>query len=97
MNFPAVIKWTVSKRLLLLEAALVWTFACGMLLFRGSSKPEASSGFSLLNAVTCLCCGLMFFVVVFSKISHEHIYRITNPTGEQLKNAKSANDLKRAH
>ncbi|MEI6677682.1 MAG: hypothetical protein WCL21_03680 [Mariniphaga sp.] len=83
MNFPAAIKWTVSKRILLLEAALVWTFAGGMLLFRGSSMLEASSGFSLLNAVTCLCCGLMFFVVVFSKISRKHIYRITNLIGDE--------------
>ena len=75
--------FTVSKRVLLLEAALVWTFAGGMLLIRGSSMLEASSGFSLFKIVGCICSGLLFFALVFTKISRKHVHRITNLLGER--------------
>ena len=72
----------VTKRFLLLEAALVWTFAGGMLLFRGSVMLTASSGFSLVKIISCLVFGLIFFRLVFSNISRKHIYRITNLYGD---------------
>lgn len=73
----------VSKRTLLFEAALVWTFAGGMLLFRGDLMLEASSGFSWIRILACLGCGLIFFALVFQKISHKHVSRIINLTGER--------------
>jgi hypothetical protein len=72
----------VSKRILLFEAALVWTFAGGMLLIRGGSMLEASSGFSWLKIIGCICSGLTFFALVFSKISHKHVDRIKNLIGD---------------
>lgn len=83
MNFPKSITFKVSKRFLLLEAALVWTFAGGMLLIRGSSMLEASSGFSWFKVASCLFCGLMFFFLVFSKISRNHVNRITTLFGDR--------------
>jgi len=76
-------KFSVSKRILLFEAALVWTFAGGMLLFRGSSMLGASSGFSWPKILSCFCAGLIFFILVFSKISRKHVNRITNLLGER--------------
>lgn len=72
----------LTKRFLLLEAAIVWTFAGGILLFRGSVMLNASSGFSWLKIITCLSCGLIFFRLVFSKISRNHINRIINLQGD---------------
>ena len=73
----------VSKRILLFEAALVWTFAGGMLLFRGDLMLEASSCFSWIRILACLGCGLIFFALVFQKISRKHVSRILNLTGER--------------
>ena len=81
MNLLRSVNFTVNKRILLLEAALVWTFAGGMLLIRGGSMLEASSGFSWLKVVSCIGGGLLFFILVFSRISRQHIYRIQNLAG----------------
>lgn len=73
---------TVSKRILLFEAALVWTFAGGMLLFRGSLMLGASSGFSWPKIIACILGGLLFFILIFSKISRKHVNRIKNLIGD---------------
>ena len=83
MNLHRSLTLTVSKRILLFEAALAWTFAGIMLLVRGSSMLEASSGFSWIKVTVCLCCGLLFFVLVFSKISRKHINRIATLLGDR--------------
>jgi len=83
MNFIKSLNLTVSKRILLFEAALVWTFAGAMLLYRGSSMLEASSGFSWIKILICSGCGLLFFILVFSKISHKHVDRITTLLGNR--------------
>jgi len=72
----------VTKRFLLLEAALIWTFAGGMLLFRGIVMITSSSGFSWLKILSCLGFGLIFFRLVFSKISRKHVTRIRNLYGD---------------
>lgn len=79
------INFNLSKRTLLFEAAIVWTFAGGMLLFRGSSMLEASSGFSWFKIVGCICSGLVFFLLVFLKISRKHVHRIVNLKGDDHK------------
>jgi len=83
MNLLKSIKFSVSKRTLLFEAAIIWTFAGGMLLFRGSSMLEASSGFSWFKIIGCICGGLIFFVLIFLKISRKHVYRIVNLNGDR--------------
>jgi hypothetical protein len=52
-----------------------------MLLFRGSSMLETSSGFSWLKIMGCLLGGLIFFVLIFLKISRKHVNRIINLDG----------------
>ena len=67
----------VSKRALLFEAALVWTFAGSMLLLRGNTYLDTSAGFPFLNIEACLIGGLIFFVLLFLRISRSHIRRIS--------------------
>lgn len=83
MNLFKSINLSVSKRILLFEAAIVWTFAGGMLLFRGSSMLESSPGFSWLKVISCIGGGLIFFILVFSKISRKHVNRITKLEGDR--------------
>ena len=83
MNLFKSLNLGVSKRILLFEAAIVWTFAGGMLLFRGSSMLESSSGFSWLKVISCLGGGVIFFILVFSKISRKHVNRIANLEGDR--------------
>ncbi len=85
MNFLKSLKFSVTKRTLLFEAAIIWTFAGVMLLSRGSSMLEASSGFSSLKIAGCICSGLIFFVLVFLKISRKHVNRIINLDGDRHK------------
>ena len=82
MNLLKSLNLTVSKRILLFEAALVWTFAGGMLLFRGSLMLGASSGLSWTKIIACFLGGILFFILVFSRISRKHINRIENLVGE---------------
>jgi len=81
MNIFKSVNFLVPKRMLLLEAAIVWTFAGGMLLTRGSLMLETSSGFSWLKVITCFGFGLVFFMLVFSNISRKHVNRIKNLQG----------------
>lgn len=68
----------ISKQYLLLIAALVWTFAGGMLLFRGFSFLMAYPAFRALKISGCLIGGLVFFKLLFSGISVKHVLRIQN-------------------
>jgi hypothetical protein len=52
---------------------------------RGSSMLGASSGFSWLKIILCIACGIIFFMLVFSKISRKHVHRIKNLPGDQHK------------
>jgi len=83
MNLSKYLTFSVSKRTLLLEAAIIWTFAGGMLLYRGSSMLESSSGFTWGKIIGCICVGLIFFVLVFLKISRKHVYRIITLNGDR--------------
>jgi len=73
----------VSKRVLLFEAASIWMFAGIMLLTRGKLMVESAQGFSIVNIFSCLGCGILFYLYLFSKISAKHIHRITNLPGDR--------------
>lgn len=66
----------IPKRYLLLVAALVWTFAGGMLFGKGASHLAAHGDRLLLRFALALAGGLAFFMLLFSKISLKHITRI---------------------
>ena len=66
----------VPRRVLLFVAGLVWTFAGGMLLFRGISALIEKTDFPLLRFFVSLAAGVLFYVLVFDKISLKHSRRI---------------------
>ncbi|MBE0647330.1 MAG: hypothetical protein IH596_06080 [Bacteroidales bacterium] len=65
----------IPKRQLLLVAAAVWLFAGGFLLFRGITMlPEMSMLW--LKIVLAVIAGLIFFHLLFLRVSLKHITRI---------------------
>lgn len=66
----------VQRTYLLLIAAFVWTFAGGMLLFRGYSYMMAYPHFLAVKIAGCFIGGLMFFKLLFVRISKKHVHRI---------------------
>ena len=73
----------VSHTNLLYIASAVWFFAGGMLLYRGFSGVLIHSEFLLPKVIVALFLGLVFYNLMFKKISKKHITRI-----EGLKNKK---------
>jgi len=73
----------VSKHYLLLVAALVWTFAGGMLLFRGFTFNEILPQHWVVELIAGIIAGLLFFLLLFNRISSKHIFRIQNLPIEQ--------------
>lgn len=76
MKYPQKLK--VSTKSLLFIASGVWFFAGGMLFFRGLSAFSIQSNNFLIKIIIALTLGLLFFGVMFSKISTKHILRIKN-------------------
>jgi hypothetical protein len=76
-------KPAVPKRVLLFVAAMVWTFAGSMLLYKGFRMLDTTSTFLWLQLILTLAGGIVFFWKMFSKISLKHTNRILN-----LKEAK---------
>jgi hypothetical protein len=68
----------ISKHYLLFIAALVWTFAGGMLEYRGYSYIMAYPHFLVIRIIVCILGGTLFFNLLFSKISGKHVARILN-------------------
>lgn len=73
----------VSKRYLLLIAALVWTFAGGMLLFRGFVMNKPLPAHWMTKLLSCIAAGLLFFRMMFWHISAKHVFRIQNLSSEK--------------
>lgn len=65
-----------SRRNLLFIAAIVWTFAGGMLLTRGIVMMDIQTDFFLFRIMASLIGGAVFYAILFSKISNKHIARI---------------------
>ncbi|BBE20494.1 hypothetical protein AQPE_4687 [Aquipluma nitroreducens] len=57
----------------MLVAALVWTFAGGMLLYRGFSTDHSGETNWTLKIIFCLAGGLLFYKVMFDRISSKHV------------------------
>ena len=73
----------VSKRTLLFIAAFVWTFAGGMLLFKGISLFLIYQEKLILRIVLGIIGGILFYFILFSKISIKHIDRISTSEKEK--------------
>lgn len=77
MQIPGIIRILTpkaSRRVLLFTAALMWTFAGGMLLYRGFSMSTPAT----MKLFSCLIAGGLFDLLLFSKISMKHVIRIVN-------------------
>ena len=72
------LKPSLPKRYLLFVAAVVWTFAGGMLLFRGFSVLKFSSTGIVVEEAVSIIVGVVFYIFMFSHISLKHIVRIQN-------------------
>ncbi len=78
MNLLQTLKPSIPKRYLLLVAALVWTFAGGMLLFKGISLFFKYPELLIWKISISVIGGTLFYLLLFSKISNKHIKRILN-------------------
>ena len=77
------LKPSIPKRYLLFVAAVVWTFAGGMLLFRGFSVLQFNSTGILLEEAVSIILGVVFYIFMFSRISLKHIDRMQNNPNER--------------
>lgn len=76
MTFSQKFKPRVPKRFLLFEAAALWSFAGGMLLFKGFSTISNLRNGSVIQILISLMTGIAFYLFVFTKISIKHVQRI---------------------
>jgi hypothetical protein len=72
------VKPGIPKRFLLFMAALAWTVAGGMLLYKGISIIVRLNYFSWIRVSLCATGGILFYILLFSKISARHVKRIIN-------------------
>jgi hypothetical protein len=77
-NFIQQIKPGVGKRYLLFIAAIAWTFAGGMLLFKGINFFFKDTFHILIRLAFSGIGGALFYIFLFSKISRKHTLRILN-------------------
>ena len=82
MNYLERLKPKLPKRYLLFLAAVVWTFAGGMLLFKGAAFMRDVKDYVWLRILISAIGGALFYVVLFSKISIKHTRRILNLKSE---------------
>jgi hypothetical protein len=82
-EFFHIIKPGLPKRTLFYVAAVVWTIAGGMLLFKGISLFLNYNNLLWLKIMISSICGILFYLLLFSGISRKHTIRIRN-----LKNEK---------
>ncbi|HET7733197.1 MAG TPA: hypothetical protein VFK73_05095 [Paludibacter sp.] len=66
----------IPKRYLIFVAALMWTFAGGMLFTRGFGMLLLFHRLLWLKILISIIAGLIFYFLLFSKISYKHTQRI---------------------
>ena len=76
MSIVQTIKPWAPKRHLLFFAAAVWTFAGGMLLYRGVSLLHGVSALQSAEVAVSIAGGVLFYLLLFSKLSLKHTKRI---------------------
>lgn len=70
--------FSVRKRGLLFVSFLVWAFAGSMLLRRALIMIDYSDPFIAVKVIVSIILGVLFFFVVFNRISSRNIVRIRN-------------------
>ena len=74
----SIFKPAVPKRTLLFVAALLWTFAGSMLLFKGYKMLNQEVSYLWIKLIVAFLAGLAFYWKVFSGLSLKHTLRILN-------------------
>ena len=74
----SILKPAVPKRVLLFVAALLWTFAGSMLLFKGYKMLDQEVSYLWIKVAVTFLCGLAFYWKVFAGLSLKHTLRILN-------------------
>jgi hypothetical protein len=85
-NSNSILKYLkpgIPKRYLLFVAAVVWTFAGGMLLFRGYGMMVLNPEWIWLKTTLSIAAGILFYAKMFSRISSKHIARIKEMNHER--------------
>jgi hypothetical protein len=70
------IKPSVNKKNLLVVAGMVWSFAGGMLLYKGISLLISENSSLIFELIIGISLGIVFYLLLFSRISLKHINRI---------------------
>jgi hypothetical protein len=78
MNIIQSLKPELPRRYLLFIAAFAWTFAGSMLLYKGSTLFLDYRNFFWLRLICSVISGVVFYLLLFSKISFKHTKRIVN-------------------
>ncbi len=74
----------ISNRALLFVAFLVWTFAGGMLIYRGIIGIVEFPAFIVIKLIVALLLGTAFYWFMFTKISNKYVTRIINMQEEKV-------------
>jgi hypothetical protein len=82
--FQTILLPRIRRSYLLLVAAGVWTFAGGMLLFRGFTFNASLPAYWELKLAGSIIGGLLFFRLLFNRISGKHVQRIQSMPEERL-------------
>lgn len=73
----------IQRSYLLLVAALVWTFAGAMLIWRGFTLNQVLPAFWCVEVILSVLFGLVFFQLLFNRISKKHVKRIRSMPEEK--------------
>lgn len=84
MDFIYLIKPKIAKRYLLFIAAILWSMAGCMLLFRGVLLIIYLNDFLFYKLIGAIGLGTLFYKFVFSMISLKYINRIINLENEKV-------------
>lgn len=76
MTLGQALKPSVPRRWLLAIAGVFWSFAGGMLMWRGLTGLFSEAKYLIPEISLCLVCGIAFYFILFSKISRKNIRRI---------------------
>jgi hypothetical protein len=76
MNLLQTLTPRLPRRYLLFIAAAVWTFAGGMLLFRGMLLFNGTGHYFWIRLMISIIGGVLFYRLLFSGISRKHTRRI---------------------
>lgn len=83
MSFIQSIKPWAPKRYLLFFAAAVWTIAGGVLLYKGVLLLHGMSMLQTIEVAVSVVGGVLFYLLLFSKLSKKHTKRIMELKSER--------------